>query len=79
MSPSAFIAARQAVLPFLLRPALTIITLTLIDLTNNPAYLVSPGGSLAGAFSNPFIQNANFRDLDEDRPESGAFQQITAL
>jgi hypothetical protein len=52
---SAFIAAHYIVLPFLLRPATTIIILTLIDLINNPAYSVSLNGSLAGAFSNPFI------------------------
>jgi hypothetical protein len=65
--------ARRAVSPSLLRPAPATITLTLMDLTNDLAYLVSPNGSLAGAFSDPSIQNANFRDLDEDRPESGAF------
>jgi hypothetical protein len=49
-----------------------------MDLTNDPAYPVSPGGSSAGAFSDSSIQNANFGDSDEDRPESGVFQQITA-
>jgi hypothetical protein len=55
VSPSAFIAARRDVLPSLLRPAPAIIILTLMDLINDSAYLVSPSGSLAGAFSNPSI------------------------
>jgi hypothetical protein len=53
--PSAFIAAYYTVLPSLLRPATTIITPTLMDLINNPAYLVSLSRSLVGAFSNPSI------------------------
>jgi hypothetical protein len=53
--PSAFIAARRAISPFLPRPIPTIIILTLIDLINDLEYLVSPSSSLAGAFSNPSI------------------------
>ena len=53
--PSAFVAAYRVILPSLPRPIPIIITLTLIDLTNNLEYLISPGGSLAGAFLNPFI------------------------
>ena len=53
--PSAFVAACRAVLPSLPRPIPAIITLTLMDLTNDLEYLVSPSGSLVGAFSNPFI------------------------
>jgi hypothetical protein len=71
--PSAFIAAYYAILPSLLRPITTIIILTLIDLTNNPAYLVSFNRSLAGAFSNPFIQNASSKDLDKKGLKSSAF------
>jgi hypothetical protein len=55
VSPSAFAAARRAVLPFPLRPIPAIITPTLMDLINNPEYLVSLSGSSAGAFSNPSI------------------------
>jgi hypothetical protein len=52
---SAFIAACRTVLPSLLRPITIIIILTLMDLINDSAYLVSPSGSLVGAFSDPFI------------------------
>jgi hypothetical protein len=52
---SAFVAARRAVLPSLPRPIPAIITLTLMDLMNDLEYLVSPSGSLVGAFLNPFI------------------------
>jgi hypothetical protein len=55
MSPSTFITTRRAISPFLLRPAPTMTTPTLIDLINNLAYLVSPSRSSAGAFSNPSI------------------------
>jgi hypothetical protein len=78
VSPSAFVAARRAVSPSPLGPATAIITPTLMDLTNDPAYLVSPGGSSAGAFSDPSIQNAGFGDSDEEGPESGAFRRMTA-
>jgi hypothetical protein len=71
--PSAFIATYYTILPSLLRPITTIIILTLIDLINNPAYLVSPSRSLVGAFSNPFIQNASFKDLDKKGLENGIF------
>jgi hypothetical protein len=70
---SAFIAACRAVSPSLLRLITTIITLTLMDLINNLAYLVSFSRSLIGAFSNPSIQNAGFKDLDKEGPKSGAF------
>jgi hypothetical protein len=76
---SAFIAARRAISPSLPKPIPAIITLTLIDLTNNPEYLVSPSGSLAGAFLNPSIQNANFNKLEEEGQESSVFRQMTAL
>jgi hypothetical protein len=72
MSPSAFIAARHAISPSPLRPTPIITTPTLIDLTNNLAYPVSPSRSSAGAFSNPSIQNANFGDSEEE-PESNTF------
>jgi hypothetical protein len=52
---NAFIAAYYTVLPFLLRPITAIIILTLINLINNLAYLVSLNRSLIGAFSDPFI------------------------
>ena len=55
VSPSAFAAARHAVSPSLPRPIPAIITLTLMDLINDPEYPVSPSGSSAGAFSNPSI------------------------
>ena len=55
VSPSAFVAARRAVSPSPLRPAPATITPTLMDLTNDLAYPVSPGSSSAGAFSNPSI------------------------
>jgi hypothetical protein len=55
VSPSAFIAARRAISPSLPRPIPAIITLTLMDLTNNSEYLVSPSGSSVGAFLNPSI------------------------
>jgi hypothetical protein len=55
VSPSAFIAARWAISPSLLGPALAMITLTLMDLTNDLVYLVSPSGSSVGAFSDPSI------------------------
>jgi hypothetical protein len=71
--PSAFIAAYYTVSPFPLGPATTIIILTLIDLTNNPAYLVSLNRSLISAFSDSFIQNAGFKDLNKEGLESGAF------
>jgi hypothetical protein len=51
VSPSAFVAARRAVLPSLLGPAPAMTIPTLMDLTNDLAYLVSPSGSSAGAFS----------------------------
>ena len=78
MSPSAFVAARRAVSPSLLRPAPTMTTPTLIDLTNDLAYPVSSSGSSAGAFSDPSIQNTDFRDSEEEGPESGAFRRMTA-
>jgi hypothetical protein len=52
---SAFVAAYRAVLPSLPGPIPAIITLTLMDLINDLEYLVSLGGSLAGAFLNPSI------------------------
>ena len=52
---SAFAAARRAILSSLSRPIPAIITLTLMDLINNLEYLVSPSGSLVGAFLNPSI------------------------
>jgi hypothetical protein len=76
---SAFIATYCTILPSLLRPITTIIILTLIDLINNPAYLVSLNRSLIGAFSNPFIQNASFKDLNKEGLENGIFGQIIAL
>jgi hypothetical protein len=71
--PSTFIAIYYTISPSLLRPIPAITIPTLIDLTNNLAYLVSPSRSLAGAFSNPFIQNANFGDLEEKGLESNIF------
>jgi hypothetical protein len=53
-------------------------TPTLIDLTNNLAYPVSPSRSSAGAFSDPSIQNADFGDSEEKGPENSIFQQMTA-
>jgi hypothetical protein len=53
-------------------------TPTLMDLTNDLAYPVSPSGSSAGAFSDPSIQNTDFRDSEEEGPESGAFRRMTA-
>jgi hypothetical protein len=73
ISPSAFVAARRAILPSPPRPIPAIITPTLMDLINDPEYLVSPGGSLAGAFSNPSIQNADFNELEEEGQEGGVF------
>jgi hypothetical protein len=73
VSPSAFIAACYTISPFPLRPITIIITPTLIDLTNNSAYLVSPNRSLASAFSNPSIQNASFKDLNKEGLESNTF------
>jgi hypothetical protein len=55
VSPSAFVAARRAVSPSLPRPATAMITPTLMDLMNDPAYPVSLGGSSAGVFSDPSI------------------------
>ena len=55
VSLSAFVAARHAISPSLPRPIPAIITLTLIDLTNNLEYLVSLNSSLIGAFLNPSI------------------------
>jgi hypothetical protein len=55
VSSNAFIAACYAVSPSLLRPITAIIILTLMDLINDPAYLVSLGESLIGAFSDPSI------------------------
>ena len=52
---SAFIAACCAILPSLPRLIPAIIILTLIDLINNPEYLVSLNSSLVGAFLNPSI------------------------
>jgi hypothetical protein len=78
VSPSAFIAARRAVSPSPLRPTPATITPNLIDLTNDPVYLVSPGGSSAGAFSDPSIQNTDFGDSEEEGPESGVFRRMTA-
>jgi hypothetical protein len=78
VSPTAFVAARRAISPSLLRPAPATITPTLMDLTNDPAYPVSPGSSSTGAFSNPSIQNTDFKDSDEKGPESGAFRRMIA-
>ena len=55
VSPSAFIAARRAISPSPLRPASAMTIPTLMDLTNDLAYPVSPIGSSAGAFSDPSI------------------------
>ena len=76
---SAFVAAHHTVLPSLPRPIPAIITLTLIDLINNPEYPVSPDSFSADAFSNPSIQNTNFNKLEEKGQEGGVFRQITIL
>jgi hypothetical protein len=77
VSPSAFTAARRAVSPSPPRLIPAIITLTLIDLMNDPEYLVSPSGSSAGAFLNPSIQNADFNESEEEGQESSVFRQMT--
>jgi hypothetical protein len=71
--PSAFIAAYYAISPSPLRPTTAIIISTLMDLINNLAYLVSLSKSLVGAFSNPSIQNAGFKDLNKEGLESSVF------
>jgi hypothetical protein len=78
VSPSAFVAARRAISPSPPRPAPATITPTLVDLTNDPEYPVSPGGSSVGAFSNPSIQNTNFNKSEEEGQESGVFRRMTA-
>jgi hypothetical protein len=73
VSLSAFIAARYTISPSLSRPIPAIITLTLMDLTNDPKYPISPSGSSADAFLNPSIQNTNFNKSEEEGQESSIF------
>jgi len=51
MSSSTFITVRRIISLSLLRPVLTTTIPTLIDLINDPAYLISLNGSLTDAFS----------------------------
>jgi hypothetical protein len=48
-----------------------------MDLINDLEYPVSPSGSLAGAFSDPSIQNTDFDESEEEGQEDNIFRQIT--
>jgi hypothetical protein len=60
-------------LPFLFRLVTIINIPTLIDLTNDLAYLILLSKSLVEAFLDSFIQNTDFRELEGEGLGSSIF------